>query len=113
MDQGPGASSNSDVPPLEHFERRDGGIAQNPQLMRHAQPAHVLFAAEFGDRARDRIVETPVQGAKVVGTDGRREFNGEVRDRLTDVAVGMHDLADGQPLRQELASVFDCGSAYR
>jgi hypothetical protein len=50
------------------------------------------FARILGDRTRDGIVKASVQHAKIIGADGRVDRQGQLGDRLTDVAIIVHDL---------------------
>ena len=104
MEHVPRAPANANISCLENLERDDRGVVQVPQFMREeleglapacrfAAGAGLLsFARVLGDRTRDGIVKALVQHAKVVGADGRVEFHGQLGDRLTDVAVIVHDL---------------------
>ena len=64
-------------------------------------------------RARDRIVQTPVQRAKVFGGDVRSTFDGKLGDRLADVAVVVHDFGHGIPLQEHVVPVLRRGRADR
>ena len=46
----------------------------------------------LGDRARDGVVQAPIQCAKVPDADWSARFNGELGDGLADVAIVMHHL---------------------
>ena len=46
----------------------------------------------LGDRARDGVVQAPIQYAKVPDADWSARFNGELGDGLADVAIVMHHL---------------------
>ena len=52
----------------------------------------ILLPAEFRDGAHDRIIKTKVQHAKVVRADRLVQFNCELGNGLTDVAVVTHDV---------------------
>jgi hypothetical protein len=52
----------------------------------------ILFAAEFGDGARDGVVKVSVQRAKVIGADGRVLFHCQLGDGLTHVTIIVDDL---------------------
>ena len=119
MEHGAGAPGDADIPRLEHLERDDRGVDQVPQFMREEPEALapacglaverglIAFAPVLGDRARDRVVEAPVQRAKVVRADGRVQFHGQLGDGLTDVAIVVHDLRHGESLKQQVVPVLD------
>jgi len=107
MDQRSRASADSDVSLLEHFESRDRRVAQPSQFMRISLAADVLFAAVLRDGACDGIVEAAVQRAKVLRTDGYFQFNGQISDGLTDVAIVVHHLSNSEPLEQQIVAVPD------
>jgi hypothetical protein len=98
---------------------RRTGVGQISQFVREEPEALVgarrfsihrrlmSFARELRDRARDGLVETAVQHPKVVGADGRVQFNGQFGDRLTDVAIVVHDLGDRESLQQEVMPVLE------
>ena len=104
MQHGSRAASDANISRLEHFERHDRGVEQVPHFMsqepRALIPARrlsiesglILFAPEFGDGTRNRVVKAPVERAKVVRADGRVRFHRQLGDGLTDVAIVVHDL---------------------
>ena len=71
----------------------------------------IPFAPVLGDRARDGVVKTSVQETKILRADGRVRFHGQLGDRLADVAVIVHDLGHGEPLKQKIVPVQDRASA--
>ena len=95
---------NPDIPRLEDLECEDRGTHQVSQFMSQVPEALalacglsiegvlVLFASELGDGARNGFVQAPIQRAKVVRVDRLVDLTGELRDRLTDVAIVVHDL---------------------
>jgi len=113
MEHAPGAPCDSNVPGLENLERHDRSVDQVPQFMGQAPEAlasaHalsigcelILSTPELRDGARDGVVKASVQHAKVVRADGRAHFNRQLGDSLTNVAVAMHDLRYGEPLKQQ------------
>ena len=119
MEHGPGTSGDAHIPRLEHLEREDRGIGQVAQLMSQEPealaPARGLsvegglisFAPELGDGARDGVVKASVQRAKVIRADGRVHFHRQIGDGLADVAVVVHDLRDGESLKQQVMPVLD------
>ncbi|HEV2986002.1 MAG TPA: hypothetical protein VGX46_16510 [Vicinamibacterales bacterium] len=107
MHHGPGAPSDANIPRLKHLERGNRGVAQGPQFLRLSGVADLLFAPELGDGGRNRVVQAPVQRAKVIRADGRRQFNRQIGDGLTDIAVVVHDLSNCEPLTQEVLPVLD------
>ena len=119
MEHGPGAPCDSNIPRLENLERDDRGVDQVPQFMSQEPealaPARgfsiegglISFAPVLGDRARDGVVKASVQRAKVVRADGRVHFHRQLGDRLTDVAIVVHDLRHGEPLKQQVVPVLD------
>jgi hypothetical protein len=113
----PGASSDANVPGLDHVEGDQRRMKQVPQFMRkESEPlirasacvvegGLVPFAPVSGDRARDRGVKTAVEHPKVIRTDRHAPFRSQLRDRLTEVAVVMHYLRQGQSLRSQVMPV--------
>jgi hypothetical protein len=67
----------------------------------------ISLTSVLGNRASDRVVKASVQRAKVVGTDGCVQFDGQLRDGLTDIAIVVHDLRHGEPLKQEVMAMLD------
>ena len=65
------------------------------------------------DRARDGVVEAPVQYAKVPDADRSARFHGEVGDGLADVAVVMHHLRHGESLQLQITPVLGGASVNR
>src|SRR4029077_17991532 len=104
MDHGAGAAADSDGPALDRLEGDERSLDQVPQYLSRERAVVVLpnggsvggalrlFATEFGDRACDRGVQAPVQHPKVILIDGRGRFDGQLGDRLTDIAIIMHNL---------------------
>ena len=66
---------------------------------------HLAPAAVLGHGVRDGLVEATVQGAELVGRDRGLELQGQLRRRLADVSVVVHDLGDGEPGALQLAAV--------
>jgi hypothetical protein len=56
-----------------------------------------LYARKLRDGARDGVIKASVQRAKVIRADGGVRLDGEVGDRLTDVAIAVHDLRNVEP----------------
>jgi hypothetical protein len=75
------------------------GFSVNPRLG--------ASAPEFCDRARNRVVKTPIQNAEVFGADRRACFDREVGDRLAHIPVVVDHLRDSKPLAKEIAPVQD------
>jgi hypothetical protein len=71
----------------------------------------ILSTPVLGDSARDGVVKTSVQRAKIIRPDGRAHFYRHLGDRLTHIALLMHDLRDGEPLTQQGLPVLNRGSA--
>ena len=69
------------------------------------------FAPILGDRPGDRIVQASIQGTKVLGGDRRVQFHRQFGDGLTDVAIVVHDLRQGEPSAQQIMPVLDCAPA--
>ena len=119
MDHSRGAPSDSDVPSLEYLERDNRGVEQVPQFMSEEPSALVPsrgFTRESGlisltsilrNRAGDGIVKASVQRTKVVRADRHVQFHRQLRDGLTDIAIVVHDLRHGKPLKQEVMSMLD------
>ena len=123
MEDGPGASRDPHISGLEHLKSKDRGVGQVAQFMSEEPEAFaparglsvegrlILFTPVLGHGARDRLVQAAVQRAKVIRADGRVHFDGEVGDGLTDVAVVVHDLRHGEPLKQQVMPVLKCAPA--
>jgi hypothetical protein len=104
LQYGTGAPGDAHIPRLEHFERDHRRVDQVSQFMRQEPealaPARGLAIAgglipsapELGDRPCDGIVKASVQHAKIIRADRKSELHRQVGDRLTDVAVIVHDL---------------------
>ena len=119
MEHRPGAPCDPDVAGLDHFERDHRGVDQVPQLVSEEPEPLVLstvssgsgevipFAPVLGDRARDGAVEASVQETKVPRADRRVPFHCQFCDGLAYVAVAVHDLGHGEPLKQEVVPVED------
>jgi hypothetical protein len=69
----------------------------------------VAFAPVLGDRPGDGFVKTAVQDPKVVRADGRIGLQRQLGDGLTDVAIVVDHLRDGESLEQEVVTVLDRG----
>ena len=67
----------------------------------------ISLTAVLGHCARDGVIEESVQRPKVVGADRRVQFDRELGDGLTDVAIVVHHLRYGESLTQEIVSVLD------
>ena len=59
----------------------------------------LIASSELRDRARDRVVETSIQGAEIIDADRRIQLQGEVGDGLTHIAIVVHDLRHRDPWR--------------
>ena len=71
----------------------------------------ILPAPVLGDGARDGVVKASVQRAEIIRADRRAQFYRQLGDRLTHVAVLMHDLRDGESLKPQGLSVLDRASS--
>ena len=69
----------------------------------------VAFAPVLGDRSGDRFVKAAIQDAKVVRADGRVRLHRQLGDGLTDVAIIVDHLRDGEALEQEVVTMLECG----
>ena len=72
-------------------------MSQEPQVLAPTRSLFIerrliLFAAEFGDGARDGVVKASVQRAKVIGADRGVRFHCQIGDGLTDIAIIVNDL---------------------
>ena len=102
----------------------DGALAQHRVGKRRRVQAVAKFMGQFaqflgvlitvrelaqtrvlGDGAGDRLVEAAVENAEILGRDRRAKLAGELGDRLTDIAVAMHHLADAEAPRVQLGAV--------
>lgn len=100
----PGVPAHSHLAGPEHFKREHGGIEQVPQLMRQEpeplcasrrfsiESGLIAFPAVLSDGARDGVVQTLVEGAKVFRADGYVQFHRQFREGLADIAVIVHHL---------------------
>ena len=66
---------------------------------------YLIGAPECGDGMRDRIVEAPVEGAKLVRGDVRFLFDRQIGNGLADVAVAVDHLVDAESEAQQVAPV--------
>jgi hypothetical protein len=107
MDHGSGTTSDANIPRSEHVERDDRGVGQIPQLLRPSVAAGRLDARVLGDRARDGVVQAAIQYAEVIRADGRRQFHGQLGNGLTNVAIAVHDLSNGEPPQEQVTPVPD------
>jgi hypothetical protein len=92
-------------------------MEQVPQFMRKeseplvrasvgvVQGGLVPFAPVLRDRAGDRDVQTAVEQPKVVRADRHVLFGSQLGDGLTDVAIVMHHLRQGQSLQLRVVAV--------
>ena len=108
MDDAPGSPGDSDAPGLEHLEPRDCGVEQRPQFVRLSVARERLFACVSGDGARDGVVQTSVQRAKIIGADGRCQFHCQIGHGLAHIPIVVDDLRDREPLQQQIVSVLGC-----
>jgi hypothetical protein len=63
------------------------------------------WSRELGDRARDGIVEADVEDAELAHGDRRALLDGELGDRLAQVAIVVHHLVDGEVVPPQLVPV--------
>src|ERR1051326_3872606 len=117
-----GGSPQTNISGPEHLERHQRRVQQISHFMSEdSEPFGppcgfgvncrlIALASVLGHRAGDRIVQALVQRAKVAGTDGCVEFNGEFGDGLTDIAIVVHHLGDRESLTQQVASMLDRAS---
>ena len=66
----------------------------------------------LGDRLGRHVVEAAVQRMELIGRDFRFQLFRELGDRLTEVAIVVDDLADGEALLEEILGVVDCVRAH-
>jgi len=71
----------------------------------------VAFAPVLGDRSGDRFVKAAIQYAKVVRADGRVRLHRQLGDGLTDVAIIVDHLRDGEALKQKVVTMLERGPA--
>ena len=65
---------------------------------------HLTLAPELGNGFGHRLVEAPVEGAKLVGRDRRVQLDGQLGNGLADIPIIVDDLGRGEPdLLQGLA----------
>ena len=100
------------------------GVDQVPQFVREEPealaPARRLaldrelipLAPVLGDGAGDGVVEAAVQRTKVFRADRGVHLDGQFGDRLTDVAIVVHDLRHREPLQQQVMAMQDRAPAY-
>ena len=75
----------------------------NSLLIRNSE---IALIAEFGDRIGNGIVQTTVEGSKLIYQKRRIALVGEIRNGLTQVAIVVNDLVNREPELQQLASVL-------
>lgn len=90
LDRGIGLDCDIDQPPLLCGKMRQ--VLQ--QGFRLFAEQELRGAPKCGDGMRDRIVEAPVEGAKLVRGDVRLLFDHQIGNRLADVAVAVDHLDD-------------------
>jgi hypothetical protein len=108
---------------LEDLEGHDGGVHPVPQLVGE-EPEPVAAARRLtiergpiprvpvlGDGASDGVVETAVQRAEVLRSDGRVGFHRQFGDGLTDITVVVHDLRQREALPKKGFPVPDAARA--
>ena len=110
------AASHAHVSGPEHFERDRCGADEISDLVREETEAFVVASgfgieqglvapSELRDGARDRVIETSIQGAEVVDADRRIQLEGEVGDGLTHIPIVVHDLRHRESLKVEIVAM--------
>jgi len=74
----------------------------------------VVLLHELRDGARDGVVQATIEGPEFVDADRKAAFERQIRHRLADIAVVVHDLIHSEAMSQQLAAVqrghlFQCG----
>jgi hypothetical protein len=67
----------------------------------------IMLAPVLGHRACDGIVQASVQRPKVVSADRCVQFHRQFGDGLTDIAIVVHNLRDGESLTQEFMTMLN------
>jgi hypothetical protein len=113
------AAADSDVSGLHDLECDQRGLDQVSQFMRKEPETLVLtgafavdrglmtFASVLSDGARHRVVQARVEQPKIVRADRGTHFHGQLGDRLTDIAVIVHDLRDAETSNEKVVPVQD------
>ena len=114
FEHGTGASDDAEAAGLQHVVGEERGRQEVPQLVR--EDPEVLdsggadrgfaLARELRHRAGDRLVEAQVERLKLARRDGRGALDRQLGNRLTCVAVVVHDLRDRKPDVHQLATVL-------
>ena len=115
-----GASRDAHSPPSQDLERQHCGLDEVAEFVREETQAlsfrfgglQFSLPSVLGNRLGGHVVEAAVQRVELVGRDFRFHLVGEFGDRLTDVAVVMHDLPDGEALLEKIAGVVDGVGAH-
>lgn len=72
----------------------------------------VTLIAEFRHRIGDRVIEAAVQGPKLINLERHVSLEGQVGDRLAQVAVIVDHLVNGEPQCEQLAAMLGRGDAH-
>jgi len=119
-----GGPAESDISRLERLERLHRGLGHVSRLMR--QKPETLASAGglalegrlvspgpiLSQRPGNGLVQAQVQRTKIIRADGGVQFDGQAGHGLTDVAIVLHDLRHGEPLKQQLVPVEHRAPSY-
>ena len=113
-----GAAADPDAAGAQDIEGQHRAAEQVSQLVREESELLVgstgvvvddidlVLAFVLRDRVGDRVVETLVEGAELVGADLGLALDGKLGDGLTGVAVVVDDLRDREAAAQEIVAVL-------
>lgn len=82
-------------------------IAGEGHVLEEDPPAVRIFL----DGAGDGVVEAAIERMEIVHGDGDVAFRGQLRHRLAEIPVFVHDLVDRESLDQELPPT-ECGRFF-
>src|SRR5204863_8214179 len=114
-----GTAPDADATGANGIEREHGAGEQGTQLVSERaqvlvgatgaldQDVELALARVLGDGLGDRVVETAVERTELLGAERRVAFDRELGDRLTDIAVVVNYLRDGEPAAQQVPPVLD------
>ena len=86
-------------------EEPDTFIAARRFLVLLYRHVSLALALEGRDGRRNRLVKGSIELAEVIRADRRVGFARQLGNRLTNVAVIVHDLRDREPPAQQVVSV--------
>jgi len=108
-----GAPGDAHPPRSDNLECGNRRVGPVPQFVRLPVARGGLSARVLGDGAGNRVVQALIHCAKVFRDDRRRQFHGQVSDRLTHRPVVLDDFGQREPFEEQVISVVSRGPAHR